>query len=561
LTATEIKTEPRESKVDCPSVTARDWLAQQNADIAAVLVVASVAIATTLIWFSFDQRIPTQDEARHIMNSMAFRDLLLHSRPWQYGWWHHCFTIDPLYPPFVYAVNGTLLLIFGQSRFSEQLGASLFTGILVAALYGITRLLQGTRRAGCFAALFGATYPIMSRMSHTYFLDLPEAAMTAVALMILVLWRSSSKPTIAKTLLSGFALGIVCLTKQLVTICVFPAGAYFLVNDLVIELFHRNRSEENRRISWLTHTVLLGIVTLIVGLPFILSNYQWNINRINGNLQAFAAYGAQLSYGDRLAAYWHQLPAAMSPMMLCVFVLSILLLKQYPKLTPIAVSAIGGIYLLSAFPSEGQDWRYFTPFLIAPAIMSGMLIDRLFSSPMQWQRGIGVAVITIVLCSYFIRNFSPYPLPLFKETVNSSPEDDQNPRPYADWGYAFVAKTIARTDGNRQIFLNILPNHQSLNVNAFLLYLSEEMNQGILPTSSRSWTIVGDRFDFDPPIAKRYQWYLLKTGDIGYRFCDQRSASEYTKLVSYITESGDYSLKAEKQLPDGSYLKLYRKTF
>jgi 4-amino-4-deoxy-L-arabinose transferase-like glycosyltransferase len=106
----------------------------------------------TLVWFSFDYRIPSQDEAGHILNSMVAADLLAQFRPWQYHWWYHGLTISSFYPPTAYFINGVFLLIFGHSRVVEHLYMAFYAGLTLAAVYGITRFLRGLPLASAVCA-------------------------------------------------------------------------------------------------------------------------------------------------------------------------------------------------------------------------------------------------------------------------------------------------------------------------------------------------------------------------------------------------------------------------
>jgi hypothetical protein len=301
---------------------------------------------------------------------------------------------------------------------------------------------------------------------------------------------------------------------------------------------------------------------MLVGLPFMIANYQWNVERISYNVQSLVSSGVHLSFADRLYEYFHLLPLAMSPILLGIFAASILLLKgkEYQSLLPIIVSAIGGVCLLCIFPCEVQDWRYLAPFLIAPAILTGLLFEKLLSWKSVWWRGAIATISILVTYTYIVYNFAPYPLPLPRQPwVSWWCKQDGYPSCYADWGYSFVLETIQNIDENKPVFLNILPNHDMLHVHAFELFFHEQKKISIIPTSSRVWSIAGDRLRFDPVSACWPMWYLMKTGDSGYPFIDEQSRNNYAKLINFVSNSRHFSLRGQKKLPDGSVLKLYRR--
>jgi 4-amino-4-deoxy-L-arabinose transferase-like glycosyltransferase len=230
------------------------------------LLVIGIAVVN-MLWFSFDFHFPTQDEAEHIMNSIVGKDLLRHFHPWSGRWWHQVLTINCFYPPFAYLVNGLFMLIFGQSRFTEQLSLSFFLCLAAGSVYGIVRLLNGNRLAAGLSAFILVAYPLIAHLGHSFFLDLPEVAMTALSLMTLLWWRNSNIPSWKKTALTALVLGISCLTKQLVAAFLLPVGVY-----LLIDYCGWTYPFKKPRWDWLRHIITMGIITAAIGLPFLLVN-------------------------------------------------------------------------------------------------------------------------------------------------------------------------------------------------------------------------------------------------------------------------------------------------
>lgn len=239
------------------------------ADLKTVCLLAICVAALNMLWFSFDYHFPTQDEAEHIMNSIAGKDLLRHFHPWSYHWWYQVLTINCFYPPFAYMVNGFFMLIFGQSRLTEQLSLTFFLCVAVSSVYGIVRLLKGSRLAASLSACCLVVYPLISMLSHNFFLDLPEVAMTAFSLMTLLWWKNSQSPDWKRTILTAIVVGLSCLTKQLVAAFLIPVGIYLLVE--YSDVMHGfKRARYNR----LAHMLVMGAITAAIGLPFIFINYK-----------------------------------------------------------------------------------------------------------------------------------------------------------------------------------------------------------------------------------------------------------------------------------------------
>lgn len=531
-------------------------------DIVVASLISLLAVGVTMLWFSFDHRIPTQDEGVHIMNALAYRDLLAHCRPWQHHWWYQCLTVAPFYPPVIYITNGIILLLFGESRLVEQACVAFYSGLMTAAIYAVCRLVQGGRIAACAAGIFLSSYPLISWLSHTYFLDLPAVAMTSFALMAVIWWRNSPQPAWKKTIAAGFALGIGCLSKQMVPAYVAPVVVYFLILDLVATL--RRKQFLNGTAAWFKHSVALLVLPALISVPYICVNYQIYRTWLNTNVAEFAGVGIHHSFIGNAIFYTGLLPMVMSTGLVAVFALSFVFFRStdYKNLLPVIVSMAGGLCLTCTSMGIDNEVRYVVPFLIAPAVFSAFLAEKLITSANAILKAFGFASLVLAIATYASFNFMPYPVPFqgLPWVTGWWGKPNGNPIPYVDWGHLFILQTITQIDGGKPVTLNVLPNHDALHVSALKLFLHEHNNFTIFPTNSRHWTIVGDAVTFDPTTACYPVWYLRKTGDNGFHIAE-RSKVDYARLEDFVSNSGKYKLIAEKALPDGSKLMLYRRTF
>ncbi len=535
------------SSLECPARCKPDL---DRSDILLVLLIAIVFATMGMVWFSFDQRIPTQDEAKHILNSIACSDLLARGRPWQYHWWYQCLNVSEFYPPFIYLVNGIFLLFFGKTRLIEQLCATFFTAFLLVGIYVLIRQLRGGKIAGCASALFLCSYPLISRLSHTYFLDLPAVAMMTCALAALI-WSRNEPAAKFPVVLTGFLIGAAFLSKPLVIGYLLAAVLYILILDL-------KRGSISRAASIIA-------IAFAVAVPFYWHNLEMYQRWQSANIDSFASVGIHHSLLSNLVAYLEALPTFMSPVLFSVFAISFLFfrLEDYRKLFPLICSMLGGFILTSNSMGIDLEMRYFVPFFVGPAVFSGFLIEKLFKSTKAILRFAGAVLLAIAVCTYVSFNFAPYPVPLspLPGASGLAKRFDGNPKRdgYEDWGYPLVLEKINSVEAGKAVYLNILPNHDALHTTAFALFLKEHGNDSIFPTNSRTCTIVGDRVVFNPTTACYPSWYLRKTGDNGFHLADQQSEIAYGKLIDFIANSGKFKLAATKRLPDGSDMLLYRK--
>lgn len=104
----------------------------------------------------------------------------------------------------------------------------------------------------------------------------------------------------------------------------------------------------------------------------------------------------------------------------------------------------------------------------------------------------------------------------------------------------------------------MLANLPELNAHTFELEVKER-NLGLRPTTSRVYTCGGDQVEFNRETALYYEWYLIKTGNQGYRLKDENDVKNLSLLEGFIASGGEYYLVASRSAPDGAILKLYRK--
>ncbi len=254
----------------------------------------------------------------------------------------------------------------------------------------------------------------------------------------------------------------------------------------------------------------------------------------------------------------------MSPFLFITFLFSVIFIpkEKHVLFVPIIVSAIGGFALTCTSSWAGliADQRYTAPFLIAAAIYTGSFTNCLISSAKKWQKLIAIIIIVIGIADYLFFDFVPYPISLPKLPWQLFISDhDGNPVRAADWGQNLILEKVEKLKGNKPEYLNILTNSPVLNVHTFELLLKEKRENTIIPTSSRSWTIIGDKVDFNPAAALYYQWYLLKNGYSGYSFYDKQSELNFKRLIEFVCHSGKYNLIMRKVLPDNTELMLYRR--
>lgn len=108
----------------------------------------------------------------------------------------------------------------------------------------------------------------------------------------------------------------------------------------------------------------------------------------------------------------------------------------------------------------------------------------------------------------------------------------------------------------KDVYLTLLPSTPEINV-VRLQRLSQLSRLNVKPISCREWNERGDKVVFDPNNALFSQWYLIKSGDQGFKFLDKESEKAYDALTKFVQNSGHYKRVESLKLLDGSVLSLY----
>jgi 4-amino-4-deoxy-L-arabinose transferase-like glycosyltransferase len=538
-------------------------------EVIAVAALAASFAGLTALWHWFNHSLPAPDDSSFLLGSIQYADLLSHPKFWKAGWWYGMLTVNRVYPPTVMVFNGVLRLLFGPGYWVYILSDAIFTALLTACVYGSARLLGGGLRPALLAAVLVNLYPQITTMSHGFALDAPLVSMVGVGLLSLLWWRSN--PSWGRAVVCGVALGLSCLTKQIAAAYLLGPGVFCLAEALRQDLA-AGRWQRSRQL------VGAALLTGAIGLPWLLVNIPYIRFLAQDNQANMGALSLWQVFPRHIAWYANSLPSVMSPLLMACFVLSLFLIgkKGHGVLLPLALSAAGGVLMISTLTWAFPSLRYVAPALVATAIYSGFGMSRLFEG-----KGGAVAasiVLAASLAQFVSFNFSPYPIsqPSFVARVSETlgvalvekfglSERDQRgsaikhsyPRPAEDWGQEWALRTIDVHEGGKPVWLNILPDYVQLNGNTFEL-VARMIGSPVRPTTSRRWTVMGDRVSFDPQTAMYFQWYLLKSGGQGNLLRDEESERNYARLIHFVEQSGRFDLIATHPLPDGSTMFLYR---
>ncbi len=535
-----------------------------------ILAVVVLLFAGLLgLWHWLDHSMPAPDDSSYILGSFQYADLLKHPKFWTAHWWYSMLTVNRVYPPTVMLTNGVLRLVCGHGNWVNVLSVMIFSAVLTATVYGTTRLISNSHIAAILAAVIVNLYPQTSCMSHCFLLDAPLMSMVSLGIFALLWWRKNR--TWSRAIICALGLGLACLTKQIAAAYLLGPGLFLLGESILSDV----RCREWRRSRQL---IVIAVATVLVGLPWLLTNMPY----IRFLAEDNQAYMGKLSlwqvFPRSFSFYVQSLPSIMSPFLLAVFLVSFVMLawKKQWRLTPLALSALGGMTLISTLTWSFTSLRYIAPFMLASAAYTGCALGMLHERARA--RLLVYAIIGLGALQFISFNFSPYPIarPAFiaqlsdrlgvnlVEIIGLTQRDRRvsqvrhsNPQPAEDWGQEWALNTIDGVEQGKPVYLNILPDYVQLNGNTFEL-VARLLGSTVRPTTSRRWTVMGDIVRFEPKVALYYQWFLLKSGYQGNLLRDKESEKNYAALVDFVEHSGKFKLMGSHKLPDQSCMYLYR---
>lgn len=510
------------------------------------------------------------DEAGHILCAFRFADLFSHPHLLKAKWWLELLLVNNFYPPAVYAVNGLLKVFLGPAHYVDWLSLAIYDFVLTASVFALTLITTRQRFAAVAAAIVINFYTDMVGYSRTFLLDFQVAAMIALGLFFLVFWRE--KPTWQRAFLGGFVLALVLASKQIAGAFLAGPGIYYFVRIAV-----------QRRGNWKIHLAQLLVMAVIAALsmvPWTLASFGFIKEFAETNKRVITSTVGAITVPEALLRgvryYTSHLPESMSPFLLGIFVLSLLLCgyKTHIRLLPVLLSAVGGCILISLLPWQYPQTRYAMGGLVAAAVYTGAFLSQAWRFEFKSQAHIAKLFVCLTAVVAFLQYFSfcffPYPFSKPDFMVSFSNITNQTlpkigmttfgkstPEPHRDWRQQWVLEVIGKRDPRLPVWLNVMANHVEYNPHTFSLQ-AKYMGSAVKPTSSRTWTVLGDTVSFSKETALYYQWYLIKSGDTGYNLLNPESQAANEKLLQFVQNSGKFDMVAKKSVPDGSEIFLYR---
>ncbi len=528
------------------------------------LVPSFIFAALLAMWFYFNgNQWPAFDEAGHILDAFKYTDLFEHARPWRLSWLHRFFTVNWYYPPTIDVFNGLLKLLLGPDRWVDSLSMIIFNLLLSVTAYFICWLLTESLLASVFTAVFLNLYPQLNNLNHAYILDYPLVSMVSLGLLALIWWHKT--PSLKRAVIAGIVLGLTVMSKQI-------AAAYLIIPAFYYLIIALRKSGNSYDYKYVFHLILMAAIVVLISLPWTLINLHSIIDFAHYNGAYMVKVPFLVALPCNLYGYLQAFPYMMSPVLFLVFVLTLVFYWRscFNTLLPLLLSGAGGVLLVSCISMTAPLDRYIAPALLAPAMCSGVFFKNLFTGKRWIWKWFAALILAVAVLQFLSFNFAPYPLrciPDFNsvsERLGVCLREYRGARIYracpampVDWGQVWVIKKIEDKEHGQPVWLNIVPSTGPHSVHTFELVV-RSLGSQVRPTTSRRWTLKGDHVEFSPQTALYFQWFLLTSGNQGNQFEDIVSQTNYEKLIKFVRYSGKFAVEAERRLPDGSMMSLYR---
>jgi hypothetical protein len=346
-------------------------------------------LATTLWWLLEDGRIPIYDSGAHQFTALTYRDAFGNGDPFLWFTAHN----PPTYPPLVHLVGALATVFGGISTTTMVFGANLFFVPALALGCYLAGAVLYDRRAGALAAVFALCTPLIVVQFHLFMLDAPQAAMTALAVGLILACRRFERDWVGFA--AGLATGGALMTKN--------TSAFFLLG--LLGLVFLRGGWRNRR----------GLVFFAVGVALIAG--AWYVVHLKDQLKyaggAAVAGSSVLQYDPPALSFadltWYAWDAANHLLFLplCLFVLAgivpaIQRLLPRPSRDDQMLEFLGG-GLFGWFVTDllaNNDPRYTMPTIVYLAVIGTGWMTQV--SRVRWRRlalGVFLAVCGVTFVS------------------------------------------------------------------------------------------------------------------------------------------------------------------
>jgi hypothetical protein len=478
---------------------ARDW-ALVGATFGAVALVAAV-------WLATDRRPPEWDHANHLERAvLCAHDL-------ERGDVRSALARSSFYPPLALCIAGMAWKVAPSDVGAAGAVVLAFLGLGMAATYVLGRRFAAGA-GGVVAAVTFGTAPFVVWQSLRFQLDVPLAAMVALALVVLL--RTDNFTRASWSVLAGLVFGLGMLTKP-------PFAVYVLPPLLLVLAGIRTRRA-------IPNVAAFAVLGTLVALP-------WYGPRLLGMAAQIGArsfrQAAESGLPDPLSAagiayYPTQVAVQLGVVGVVLFVIGLAACAWRGMWFPLAAL----LPLLVFLTIQNKNLRYTLPLVPAAAVVAGVG----FAALGRHARSIAVAALVLAGGVQVATAAFGVP-PAARLQVAGLPLAVEAPPLTADWRQREILARIASDSRGAPVTVSVVPNHAYFSAANFRYYA---VRDGLALKIARAW---------DEPLGIEYM--ILKTGDVGPPWTAPKIRRVEERLADpYFAKA--FPVLGQFPLPDGS---------
>ena len=477
-------------------------------DLGLLAIVWAVLALVAFTWLALDRRPPAWDHANHLERAVqCTRDI-------RAGDVQAILERSSFYPPLATCVAGALGLVLPPDA-AGTTTLVLFLGLGMLAVYLLGRRLANGETGVAAALLFGGA-PFVVYSTLLFQLDLPLAAMVALALVVLLASADFTRLGVALGVGAVFGLGM--LTK--------PTFALYVAPVMLLAVIRGGR-------RGLLGAALATLVAAALSLP-------WFGPRLFGlgaqvDARAFAQ-AAEAGHPDPftlmgLTFYLRWLGYQLG-LLTAALALAGIVVAAVRRQWFLLVGALAPFVVLEVI--RNKNLRYSLPVAGALAVLAALSLDAL---PARARRAAAIVLVIagVVQVSAMTAGVPPNTLlPWLKTWWVPSAVASR-----ADWRHHEILALLERDRRGTAATVSVVPNFAVFSVSNFRYYA---LRDGYDIQFVRAWD--------DPPLGVDYM--ILKTGDVGPSWTAEKSRRVTDRLAADPSLARVFPVIGEFPLPDGS---------
>ena len=438
--------------------------------------------------------------------------------------------------PLTYFISALFLKVFKNSYHIAYLSNQIFNIICIFSIFNLGRLLKN-KTIGIWASLIFSFSALILNQRSDYLIDLSLTSFSTLGFFFLTKWYLDEKKFSFYSILAGFSLGLIFLTK--------PTGIIIFFFPLIFILLKLIKSKYSFIYS-LNELIFFLTTFLFIIFPWFSRNWltiftstinawNWGVNYQEG-LESFSI--------ESWFYYFKRLPLMFGPVNFSIFSIILLIerawkdnvssltMKPLTKINLWFITYILNCYLIVSLMST-KDIRFIMPIFPIFCIYLALFLYSKDSKFFKLKIKKSILIISIIISLLFTQS-GTYSGSLINQSLY-------------EWPHFDIINEIKKENTNLISTLAILPDTKE--INTFNLE-AEAARQGEYVAVRQ---IISNKETYKDDL-KYFDWFLVKTGDQGVM-----SNQAKDLLNRYLLKNPSFTIQKKWYLPDNTNILLLKR--